>query len=160
MKDKNPLEIDIFNLHEEARKQAKLYKKWADRHANAIRRSGEAKSLVELTEAELRLKIFKRPGKYGLEKTTEKMIDAAVIVQPEYQSAIAAFHNAKHEADTLKGMVEATAQKKDMIQEEIKLHFGGYFAEPRVKGSVAELDKSVRRPLRGTKGKKRHAKHA
>src|SRR6185503_57069 len=135
MKDKaNPLDIDIFNLHEEARKQSRFYKKWSDRHAGAVKRANEDKSAFERVKADLWLKISKRPDKYGLEKTTEKMLEAAVVTQPAYQEAAQLMHDSKHEADTLKGMVEACDSKKRMIELEVQLHFGNYFSEPRVKG--------------------------
>lgn len=149
-KKRNPLEIDIYHLHEECRKQARLYKEWSDAYANSLKMVSEAKSNFELVEAKLRLRINQSPSKYGLDKTTAPLIDAAVLTQTKYQDAAKLLHQAKHDSDVLKGMVDALRQKKDMIESEVQLSLAGYFAEPRIKTTdVGEMVKNrVRKPLK------------
>lgn len=150
-KEDSPLTLDLHNLHLEAQRQAQLYKKWSDKLANAANDATTAKSAVELAEADLMLKINKSPGKYGLEKTTGPLLEAAVIVQSEYQKAVEAQSEAEHRRDTLKGMVTALDHKKKMIELEVQLFLSSYFGEPRVKGGDSnEINKrSARKPLKG-----------
>lgn len=137
----NPLDIDIYDLHQECRKQSAAYKKWANRHANAVDEMDRAKSAMELSYADLMLKINKRPGKYGLDKTTGPLLESAIIVQPEYQQAVDAYHTAKHNANELKGMVDAMSDRKKMLELEVQLWFGSYFADPKVKAEPTKRRK-------------------
>lgn len=133
-KRKNPLNIDIHDLHEEARKQCAAYKRAADEHANALLRKDTAESAKDLKFAQLQLRINKKPRAFGFKDKhpTVDLAKAAATAHPEYQEAVAEFNQAKHDAQTLKGLVDAYSQRKSMIEKEIELWFGSYFASPKV----------------------------
>lgn len=140
---KNPLDINLFDLHEEARKQPGRYKEAADEYANAVKRKDTAESNVELVEAQQFLKVKKFPEKFGLENPSVDLIKAAVKASSKYQTAVAEFNEAKYQAQVFKGLVDAYAQRKSMIETDTDLWFGSYFSAP--KASTGERKRGRRR---------------
>lgn len=141
MKKNNPLDIDLFALHEEARTQSRRFKKASDEYANACNRRDVAESAMKLKFSELTLRINKKPGRFGLDKTTVDLVKAAAEAHGEYQETVAAYHKAKHEAQTLKGLVDAYGHRKTMIEKEVELWFGSYFASPKMANKKRERGK-------------------
>lgn len=130
----SPLDINLFELHEEARKQAATHKSYTDMHANALNKRDVLEAAMELKAAELMLRINKKPKRFGFHEKppTVDQAKAAVTAHPEYQEAIAVYLEAKHEAQMHKGLVDASEQRKSMIEKEIELWFASYFASPKV----------------------------
>ena len=97
-----------------------------------------AKSDLKEIAAEVRLDVVARPQAHGLEKTTESLIDAAVLVSSRHKDAQAAVHKARRRANEcirLVGELEAACKamdhKKGGLENLTRLHGQSYFAAPR-----------------------------
>lgn len=141
----NPLDIDEQSLEYELWRQPKLVKRWHVNAANARKDVNEAKAALDLAEADLKLKITRNPGKFGLESKTIPIVEAAVIVHPKYQRAVQRHIDAKHALDTAQAMVEALEHKKQSIGKDSDFYLAGFFAEPRSRGSSELAKREVRR---------------
>jgi hypothetical protein len=91
-----------------------------------------AKERLEFTKAELDQDIRQNPDKYGLEKITDKVVEMTIPLQESYKKASREFIDAKFELNSAKGAVDACSQRKDSLQELVKLYIGSYFAGPKV----------------------------
>lgn len=149
MTKKNLLVPDLGNLHIELRDHAKHVLHWCRKEADARRDLAQAKDQMELTEADVSLKIRSRPDKYlkGI-KATEDTIKMAVRKHPNYQDAQNLYIRAKHLVDTIHAMVEAlSSQKKMVLENEVILHGRGYWREPNVR------DRELREDVRDRKNR-------
>ena len=133
---RNPLEVDEHDLEFELWRQPKLVKRWHVRAANARKDVNEAKSRLELVEAELRLAITRRPAKFGLKSATIPIVEAAVIAHPKYQKADARHIAAKYALDVVLGMVEALKDKKLALEKDSDFYLAGFFAVPKSRGAA------------------------
>lgn len=129
-----PLAINEHDLPFEFRRQSRLFRYWSIKASNARKEVNETKAKMELVEAELRLRINRRPAKFGLsEKPTLPLIEATVIAHPKYQEAVKAHIDAKYNLDVINSMVEGIQQKKPMLEKEGDFYLAGFFAEPRTR---------------------------
>ena len=143
------LKIDKFNLDEEWIKQPNLFFKSARRLANARLAVDEAKAELNLTKAELESAIRTDPIGYDLGKVTEKSVEACVLMQSEYSLAIDKWHKAKHLANIEQAKVNALEQRKDALQDIVKLQGRDYFSTPIVPEESREyVQDVVRRKVR------------
>ncbi len=155
--DDSILTIDLNRLEEECANQPKLFFKWASQLSDARQLVDEAKNEMEVTKADLNLAIRANPSKFGIEKSTEKSIDAAVLSHSQYEGAFNKHLQAKHKLDIVQAMVTAFDQRKRMLEKEVDLHGQKYFAKPYVPSetqeSIDDLNKASAR--RKTKKKRR-----
>lgn len=129
----SPFDIDLGNLHVEWAKQSRLYKKAADDLAEAKQKVDAAKARLDVVAAELTLAISSDPEKFDLKKTSELIIKAAVLVQPEHRKAVKTHIRLKYEAAMFQNAVEALEQKKKALECEVQLHLNDYWSEPQVR---------------------------
>jgi len=143
------LHIDLFNLEDEWNAQPNLYRMWSDKMAVAKSDLNDAKSNLEYVRARLYIQIMNDPASFGLEKTTEKAIDSALVSSDDYQEAQGELNDAKKNVAMLEGMLEALNQRKDALKDEVKLHLSGYFSEPTApEGCREEVDMMKKRAVR------------
>lgn len=128
-------EIDKFNLDKEWVRQPKLYHTFSTKLAGARRRHEEAKAFLELTEAELNMKIRSSPAVYGISKVTDKAIEAALAVNKKYLAARDAVIKAQYRVDLLNGAVRTLDHRKRALEDLVDLHLNDYFSRPSVKRS-------------------------
>jgi hypothetical protein len=145
--------IDELALDKECIRLPSDYLKYAHRAADAKRGVDILKSGLDALQAELSNKIRKRPQRYGLEKITEASLNAAVVLQPEYQERSAALVEARHGQEIAQAVVWALECKKRSLTLLVELHGMGYFANPKIsergRDAVEQMiKKHVRRPIR------------
>lgn len=147
------IEIDPLALDREWVNQPRLYLQYSEELANAGREMDEAKSNLDITKADLEQQIRSDPDEFGLEKVTESAVNATMLTQPEYKSAMAALIDARHRRDILGAAVSALEHRKKALEKLVDLHLAGYFAAPRASAGSREAakeieDRAVRRPLK------------
>lgn len=129
------VEIDPLGLDKELAIQARMVRHWSEKTAEAQAAYDTAKSALATIEAELRMSIAKNPGSYGLEKTTSDMLNAAVLVHPEYKIADKKLIKARYELDMCKAAVSALQDKKRALslltELWIKDYYNSHSLEPK-----------------------------
>lgn len=124
------INIDPNQLDVECLRQAEVFFKWAERSAAARASSDYAKTNVDVVEAELHMQCRKKPEGFGLGKSTEAAIKAAVTAHQKYKTAEHDYHMKRAESLWLDKAVDAMEQKKRMLEVLITLHGQQYFAGP------------------------------
>lgn len=132
------LDIDQDSLDEEWMGQSKLYYSHAAQLAEARFQWAEAKTELEVLEAELGSKVREDPGEFGLDKITEKGVESAVLQTREYQKAVTKVNRKKYEVDVLEAAVTALEHRKRALEGLVTLYGLNYWSEPRVKGLAKE----------------------
>lgn len=129
--------------------QPNLMRKYTRHSALMQKRVDEAKEKLELVKAELDKEIRSNPSEYDLEKVTENVILATILVQEKYQTATTEFIEAKFELNVAKGAVDAVEHRKAALENLVRLYTGNYFAGPSVPRNITkdweehELQKSA-----------------
>lgn len=147
------VEIDEYNLDKEFYEQPKLMRRYAFKVADLRLIVAERKAAVDLVKAELELAIRAEPENYGVKKVTEKLVEAVIITQDEYKTALKKYNRAKHKLDQYQAIVSALEHRKSALEGAVKLHGQGYFAEPREPEGKPMTEANKRRVR--TMGKKR-----
>lgn len=122
---------DQYRLDWEWSRQGRLRRQYGTDMAHAYAAWTDAKNALKAVEAVLYLRISSEPEKYGLPKTTEAAINAAMVLQAEYKEAQRNLIKAKFRLDMREAAVKAIDDKKFSLQDLVKLHFGDYFADPK-----------------------------
>jgi hypothetical protein len=126
------IKIDGTALDCEWLGQAELMIKYT-RHAAKVRMElDQSKQALDIVRAGLDKDIRELPKQYGLEKVTDKAVESTIITLMEYQEAFQEYLDAKYEADMAQGAVQAFQQRKDALQELVRLHGQSYFAGPSI----------------------------
>ena len=127
----NDRAINPDNLDVEAVQQSELFFKWAERAAHARAEMDRARLRLDEAESSGQLRCRKHPEEFGLTKTTEEAIKAAVRCSDNYTQHFDAWIRAKQISSLMDRAVEAMEQKKRMIEVLVTLHGQKYFASPR-----------------------------
>ena len=126
------IRIDETALDIEWLEQPRLFMQYARHSAEASRDLDKAKENLDIVKAEIDLKIRSNPEKYGLEKVTETAIQNTILTNKQYQETNQAMLDARYEAEMAKGAVRAMEQRKDALENLVRLHGQQYFAGPKV----------------------------
>jgi hypothetical protein len=103
------------------------------KHAAEMKRNlDRAKEKLELVRAELDNEIRSNPNKFGLEKVTDKAIDATIPLQERFKKASSDYLDVRFESDVAFAAVKAFEQRKDALENLVRLHGQQYFAGPKV----------------------------
>lgn len=149
------VEIDLYNLDRELLRQPKLKMHYAAALADQKARVAQLKANLDVCKADLEMEIRKSPADYGLVKVTDKGIDSAVLLQPEYQKALKLYNRARHRADLIAAVVDALEDRKSSLEKLVSLHGQAYFATPRLENEDREsLREETKRSARQA-GRKR-----
>jgi hypothetical protein len=135
------LKIDENSLDLELLDQASLFMKYAKHYAFTQKAVDEAKQAWEIEKAETDQDVRKRPEKYGLEKVTDKAIDAILLTDDKCVKAFKDYLDAKYERDMASNARDAVNQRKEMLEGMIKLLAQSYFAGPSVPHDLSKLKK-------------------
>lgn len=127
----NVLDIDSDRLDEEWISQPTLYGEWAEKLADAKRDMDVTKGQLEVTEAELSRNIRLNPADYSIEKITEPVVAATILMQKKYKLVFTAFIEAKHNVAIVQAMVDALDHKKKALESLCYLWGANYFSTPR-----------------------------
>jgi hypothetical protein len=127
----NVIDIDQTQLDVEWIRQPKMMRRAGKKLAKARLAYNESKADVDLVEADMTLKIKQSPEDYGLEKPTEKAVDAAVITSKQYQRAVRLMNKKKYEVDVLESYCTALDHRKRALEGCVQLLGMDLRAEPR-----------------------------
>ena len=123
------LEIDELRLREEWQGQPLLVLQWTGQQADAVLVADRAKATYELAKATAARSIRDEPATYGLTKLTEGTVAGAVVEHPEVRGALSVWHEAKHRAAVLAGVVSAIEDRRRALQKIVELESREYFAD-------------------------------
>lgn len=132
------MKIDETALDVEWLEQPRLMIKYAKEAAQAKTELDHAKEAVEVKKAELDKDIRSNPEKYDISKITETAVQNTIALQPEYQQAMEEYVNAKYEADMAKYAVQAIQDRKEALENLVKLYGQQYFAGPSVPRDISK----------------------
>lgn len=128
------LYIDESALDVEWIGQPQLMLKYSREYAKAEREVARMKEKISVKRAKLDKEIRIEPEKFGLSdvKITEAVVNNAIITDKEFQKLTEDLIEANYEVNMLKGAVDAVKQRKDALQDLVKLHGQQYFAGPKM----------------------------
>lgn len=150
------LEIDPYKLDREWLKQARLYFQYGQLLADARQRLDEAKSALELVDAELDADIRLKPEDFGLSvpRLTESIVRGAIVADPEHRKAERAVILAKRDVGYFDAATTALDHKKRALEGLVQLHLSGYYAEPRARGDSREMIEEAEKTNARRKGRR------
>jgi hypothetical protein len=132
------IRIDETALDVEWLEQASLFMRYARNAAEARRALDVSKERLDVIRASLDKEVRSNPEKFGIEKITETAVSNTIISIPAFQGANEGFLNAKFEADLAQAAVNAFNQRKDALENLVKLHGMQWFAGPKVPRNLHE----------------------
>lgn len=123
---KKDLMIEPDALDIEWIEQPRLYMKWAEISAKAEDRVKLAKEALEVTDA----KIDKEIRSSG-EKVTETQIKSKISLDERHQKALQDYNDALYKSNLYSSAVRAMEQRKNALENMVRLMIGQYFAGPK-----------------------------
>lgn len=148
------LEIDEDNLDREWLGQSALYCKYAQRAARERFKVDEAKARLDVVRAKLDKAIRSDPGEFDLEKVTESQVSNTILLQPDYEDALKAVHEAQYDVRMVEAAVGALDQRRKALENLVYLHGQQYWSTPRANDETSAeaiediTRKGTRRPVR------------
>ena len=124
--------VDESALDVEWLRQPQLMLRYTRHTAEMKRQADQAKEAVDVEAADLDRRIRNKPRAFSLDKPTEAGVRNAIVLQPAYQRATAAYIDAKYEYDMAMAAVRAMDQRKTALENLVRLHGMAYFAGPSV----------------------------
>jgi len=138
----NDIQIRQDELEMEWLDQPSLMFKYAKNAAEMRRLLDLSKEKLDLAKAEIDKEIRTNPEKFGIEKITETVVANSMLATFKYKKANEEFLNAKYEVDVAQAAVVAISQRKDALENLVRLHGQQYFAGPKVPHDISELRES------------------
>ena len=139
------LSIDPFGLEDECVGQPMLCAEVGELATDARSVAKTAKENLDYVRADLSSRIRKKPDDYVSGKPTEASIEAAIILQKEYQEASANAIDCQRVADAFGVLQTAVEQRKSMIKDLVTMFVYNYYS------SRAEMG-GERRQVTGVEG--------
>ena len=153
------ISIDEEALDIEWLEQPRLMMRYSKHLAQTRMEFDELKQALEITKAEIDQRIRKSPDKYKLDKVTDKAIESITITTVEYKQAFQEYLDAKYEFDMAMGAVKAFEQRKEALENLVRLHGQQYFAGPKVPRDIQwEREEKTKRTNAGIANKLRRNK--
>ncbi len=126
------IQIDQDALDVEWLEQPKLMMRYARIEAEAEREYNEAKMNLDLVKAQIDKRVRTDPDRFGIAKITETAVTGAILMTDDYKNAHQALNEALFNWNVAKGAVRAFHQRKDALENLVRLHGQQYFAGPSV----------------------------
>lgn len=124
--------IDPDALDVEWLDQAKLMRMYSNHAAEMKKEMDNMKEKIEYEKAKIEMDIRSNPENYGLSKVTESAIQSTILLQKEYQELIVEYSEKRYEYDIAISAVRAIDQKKNALENLVRLFTASYFAGPAV----------------------------
>lgn len=138
MNYENDIRIDESALDVEWKEQPVLMMRYA-RHAAKCRQEFDlAKENLELEKAEIDKEIRMNPKDFGIEKITENAVQNTIITTEQYKAANKRVADSKFELDLAQAAVIAVSQRKDALENLVRLLGLQYFAGPKMPRNITE----------------------
>jgi len=132
MKYEEDIRIDDSALDIEWLEQAGLFMKYARHCASTRRAFDDAKQDLDIKKAELDKAIRENPSDYGIEKVTENAVASCILTHKMYKEAFQVYLDAKYEMEMAQYAVQAFNQRKEALENLVKLNGQQYFAGPKI----------------------------
>lgn len=129
----NPEELDLEWL-----RQPQLYAKYAARVANANANAKRADEKVKVVRSELIIEAQEK-----LQKATAQTIEAYYRTHPRHIEAKQEWLEASYEAEMLQNSMWALNNRKDALENLVKLHMAQYFSGPSMPRDLGARWKEV-----------------
>jgi len=126
------IRIDPDSLDVEWLNQPTLVMKYSREVAQLKRELELAKERLDLTKAEIDKDVRTHPDKYKLDKVTEKAIDSITLDDPEFKKDNKTLIDTRYDLDIAQAALNAISQRKDALENLVRLHGMQYFAGPKV----------------------------
>jgi len=139
------LQIDENRLDKECVRLPFQYRQASVQAADSARDLDEARAELDVREAELFAEMNRNPDKFGLEKTTNDVVKAAIRAHVRVQKIEKRIRELAHKAQLDKSLVTALEFKKRSLTNLVELHGAGYHAEVRTSEQGREHLKKVSR---------------
>lgn len=145
MNYENDIRIDETALDVEWLEQPRLMMRYANHAADTRQSLDLAKENLDIVRAEVDKSIRSDPDRFGIAKITEAAVTAAILTDDRYREANKKLLDAKYEMDIASAAVRAVEQRKDALENLVKLHGQQYFAGPRIPRDISkEVDRKMR----------------
>lgn len=123
----NPDELDeIWML------QPQIFEKYAENFAAMMQKRDNFKIELDALKSKKMKEIIDDPPKFGLKKTTDAVITAVLNEQEDYIAKLKEYNQINHDYNVSKDRKDALKQKKDTLENMVKLFGLNYFAGPMV----------------------------
>ncbi len=122
--------IDAQSLDVEWLEQAERAFKWNKRLADAKRELDRVKTEVDIDMADFRMEVRRNPSKYGIEKVSVDAIENCLTCDVTWKRGREELAEAQHEVDILFAAVMAMNQRRDALENLVRLFGQNYFAGP------------------------------
>ncbi len=126
----NDKSIDPEQLDVEVVKQAETFFYWSEKAVEARAEKDRQEMKVDLLRSRLDGEARAKPEDFGLMKTTEAAISAAIACHEEMQAEQDKLIGAKEKVNLMDKIVITMEQKKRMLELLVTLHGQNYFAGP------------------------------
>ena len=126
------LKIDVDALDIEWAEQPGLMLKYTKIAAEARMELDESKERLGVVRAEIDLHIREDPEKFRIVKITEAAIQSAIILDKAFQNENSKCLKAAYELEMAQGAVRAMDQRKQALENLVRLHGLQYFAGPKI----------------------------
>jgi hypothetical protein len=124
--DESALDVEWLN-------QPLLMMRYSKQLAKAEKEVSRLKEKQRVVFATTDKDVRTNPGDYKISvKLTEEVVKNAVLSSDEYQDISAELIEAQYEYNMLKAAVESIKQRKDALQDLVRLHGQQYFAGPSI----------------------------
>ena len=132
--------IDPDSLDVEWVKQPELMLRYTRHSAEMKKELDDAKERLDVGRARIELEIRNDYHRFGIEKPTEGAISSTILQQPEYQQLVRKFSSAKYEYEMSAAAVRSIDQRKNALENLVRLLMSSYFAGPQ---APRDLSKEV-----------------
>lgn len=123
------LDIDRFHLEVEWVNQPQQYYVWAKKAADAQLAFDQAKSKLDLVDAEVAKDIRDDPVEYEIDKVTKDTVDAAVAMHPQHQAAVNKVNSTRHDLQVAQAAVNALEHRKRALTILAELWIREYYSD-------------------------------
>lgn len=132
------LYIEEGSLDVEWLNQPLLMLRYARERAKAEKEVARLKRKLKVTGATTDKDIRTNPNDYKITvKLTEEVVKNAVLCDEEYQELEEELIEANYELSMIEGAVDAIKQRKDALQDLVRLHAAQYFAGPSIPRDIS-----------------------
>jgi hypothetical protein len=130
--------IDETSLDIEWLDQPRLMLRYTRHLAEMEKRLDQAKENLDVVKAELDRMVRSKPEDFAIQKVTEAVVQNTILEDSRYLKANQGVIEAKYELNIAKGAVKSMEQRKDALENMVRLHGQQYFAGPRVPRNLTE----------------------
>lgn len=132
------LHIDESALDVEWLNQPMLMMKYSKELASAERDVARIKEKQSIIRAELDRDIRLNPERFKIDsKVTEAVVSNTILLEKSHKEISEELIEAWYEVRMVKGAVEAVQQRKDALQDLVRLHGQRYFAGPNIPRDIS-----------------------